>query len=162
MSSTAHLARSTPMTPKPMRLLDGHRAMMRGAQGILGAALLMAAFGLWLAPGANWSQGLMLMKLLASSVAVMLGLACLQGLARPALPRVEVDTIRQEVRLVRTHGKDRKVLDRCKFADLTLVEKGDTHVQLWRKTKTVIAEVAVSDRVTHRRLVRALRVAGQT
>jgi hypothetical protein len=135
--------------------------LLRGVQGVLGAALMLTAIGLWIAPGASWAQDVLLMKLCASAIAGMAGIACLQGFARPLPPKVEIDTIRHEVRLVRTRGKDRFVLDRCAFKDLTLVENSGTHVQLWGKNDTLIAEVAASDRITHRSLVTALRVAGK-
>lgn len=161
MTSAADPATFASISPQPVRTLDGNRMMMRGLQGVIGAALVLTALGLWFAPGASWAQDVLLMKLGASVVAGMLGLACLQGIARPAPPKVEIDTIRHEVRLVRTRGKDRFVLDRCAFRDLTLVENSGTHLALWGKNDTLIAEVAASDRITHRSLVTALRVAGK-
>ncbi len=161
MTSAADPATFESIAPQPTRTLDGSRLVARGFQAIVGVALILTAIGLWVAPGASWAQDLLLMKLLASAVGGMVGLACLQTFIRPAPPKVEIDTIRHEVRLVRTRGKDRFILDRCKFSDLTLVESSDTHVQLWGKDNTLIAEVAASDRVTHRSLVTALRVAGK-
>ncbi len=161
MSSAADPATFASIRPQPVRTVDGSRMLLRGLQGVIGAALLLSAVGLWLAPGASWAQDLLLMKLCVSAVAGMLGMACLQSFVRPAPPKVEIDTIRHEVRLVRTRGKDRFVLDRCAFRDLTLVENSGTHLQLWGKNDTLIAEVAASDRVTHRSLVTALRVAGK-
>ncbi|MEM1350716.1 MAG: hypothetical protein AAGF27_00140 [Pseudomonadota bacterium] len=161
MTSAADPATFDAVAPKTARSLDGSRLVTRGFQGIVGCAMLITAVGLWFAPGASWAQDLLLMKLLASALGAMIGMACLQAFLSPAPPKVEIDTIRHEVRLVRTRGKDRYVLDRCKFSELTLVENSDTHVQLWGKNNTLIAEVAASDRVTHRSLVTALRVAGK-
>ncbi len=161
MTSAADPATFESLASKTVRSVDGGQIVARGFQAVVGAALLLTAIGLWFAPGASWAQDLLLMKLLASAVGGMVGLACLQTFMRPAPPKVEIDTIQHEVRLVRTSGKDRYVLDRCKFSDLTLVENSDTHVQLWGKNNTLIAEVAASDRVTHRSLVTALRVAGK-
>ncbi|MEM1076818.1 MAG: hypothetical protein AAF665_07460 [Pseudomonadota bacterium] len=161
MTSAADPATFESIGPQPARTLNGSRMVVRGFQCLVGGALMLTALGLWIAPGANWASDLMLIKLLVSAVAAMAGLACLQSFARPAPPKVEIDTIRHEVRLVRTRGKDRFVLDRCRFADLTLVENSGTHVQLWGKNKVLLAEVAATDRVTHRSLVTALRVAGK-
>jgi hypothetical protein len=161
MSSVVDPASFESIAPEQARSIDGSRIVTRGFQGVVGAALILTAMGLWLAPGANWAEDLLLMKLLVSSVGGMVGLACLQTFIRPAPPKVEIDTIRHEIRLVRTRGKDRYVLDRCKFSDLTLVENSGTHVQLWGKNNTLIAEVAASDRITHCSLVTALRVAGK-
>ncbi|MEE4187538.1 MAG: hypothetical protein V2I76_03715 [Roseobacter sp.] len=161
MTSAADPVTFATIAPQPVRAVDGGGMLARGFQGMVGCALILTAIGLWFAPGASWAEDLMLMKLLASAVGGMIGVACLQSFVRPAPPKVEIDTIRHEVRLVRTRGKDRYVLDRCKFSDLTLVENSGTHVQLWGKNDTLIAEVAASDRVTHRSLVTALRVAGK-
>lgn len=161
MTSAADPATFDSIAPRSIRNMDGSRLIARGFQCIVGCAMLIAAIGLWFAPGASWAQDLLLMKLLASAIGGMVGLACLQAFMRQAPPKVEIDTIRHEVRLVRTRGKDRYVLDRCKFSDLTLVENSDTHLQLWGQNDTLIAEVAASDRITHRSLVTALRVAGK-
>jgi hypothetical protein len=161
MSSAADPSAFNSIAPQPVRTLDGGRMVLRGLQGVIGVALVLTALGLWFAPGANWSNDLMLMKLLASAVGGMAGIAFLQGFARRSLPKVEIDTIRHEVRLVRTSGKDRFVLDRCKFADLTRVVNSGTHVQLWGKNDALLAEVAAADRVSHRSLVTALKVAGK-
>ncbi len=161
MSSAADPVSFASLRPQPVRMLDGQRMLLRVIQALFGAALLIAALGLWLAPGASWETDLVLVKLVASLFAGAAGIGLLQNAARPTAPKVEIDTIQHEVRLVRTRGKDRFVLDRCKFKDLTLVENSGTHVQLWGKNNTLIAEVAASDRVSHRSLVTALRVAGK-
>lgn len=161
MTSAADPATFESIGPQPVSMLDGGRMLMRGVQGVVGVALLLTAIGLWVAPGTTWSQDLMMIKLLVSVVGGLIGLAMLQAFIRPKAPKVEIDTIRHEVRLVRTRGKDRFILDRCKFSDLTLVENSGTHVQLWGKNNELIAEVAATDRVSHRSLVTALRVAGK-
>ena len=161
MTSAADPATFESIGPQPVSMLDGSRMLMRGVQGVVGFALILTAVGLWVAPGANWSQELLLIKLLASVTGAMLGVALLQSFIRPTAPKIEIDTIRHEVRLVRTRGKDRYILDRCKFSDLTLVENSGTHVPLWGKNNELIAEVAAQDRVSHQSLVTALRVAGK-
>lgn len=161
MTSAADPATFASIAPQPVRMLDGSRMIFRGLFGVFGVALLMTSIGLWFSPGATWASELLLMKLLASVVCAMTGLTCVLYFIRPTAPKVEIDTIRHEVRLVRTHGKDRYVLDRCSFRDLTLVENSGTHVQLWGKNDVLLAEVAATDRVSHRSLVTALRVAGK-
>lgn len=161
MTSTVDPVNFETIAPQPVRTVDGSRMILRGVQGVVGAALILTALGLWLAPGASWDHELMLFKLLASAVGGMAGIALLQGFVRPAAPKVEVDTIRHEVRLVRTRGKDRFVLDRCAFKELTAVENTGTYVKLWGRNDALLAEVAASDRVAHRSLVTALRVAGK-
>ncbi|QJF51520.1 hypothetical protein [Roseobacter ponti] len=161
MSVTLSSVNFQTIAPQPVRAVDGGRMIIRSLMGLAGAALMMTAVGLWIAPGASWSHDLILMKLLLSAVSGMAGIAMLQGVVRPGAPKVEIDTIRHEIRLVRMQGRDRWVLDRCAFADLTRVENSGTHVQLWGKNETLLAEVAAADRVAHRSLVTALRVAGK-
>ncbi|MEM6887175.1 MAG: hypothetical protein AAF636_03445 [Pseudomonadota bacterium] len=161
MSDVAHPQSAEQMRSQPVDYLDGGRLIVRGFQLLIGAAMLIAALGVWFSPGASWAHELVLMKLLVSSVAFLTGLAFLQMSFRPDAPKVEIDTIQHEVRLVRSYGRDRFVLDRCRFADLSRVVESDTHVQLWGRKGTLLAEVAVEDRLSHRNLVTALRVAGK-
>lgn len=161
MSSTVDPVTFDTIAPQPVRTVDGTRMLLRGGQGVVGAASILTALGLWIAPGANWDPELVLLKLLISAVGAMAGVALLQGFVRPAAPKIEVDTIRHEVRLVRFRGKDRFVLDRCAFKDLTRVEDTGTYLKLWGGNGALLAEVAASDRVAHRSLVTALRVAGK-
>jgi hypothetical protein len=161
MTSFADTASFASIAPTSASPFDGAGKLARGLQGILGVAIILTVGGLWLAPGANWSQDLWLMKLLSSALGGMIGIALLQGFLQPGRPKVEIDTIRHEVRLVRTRGKDRYVLDRCKFTDLAKVENTGTDLTLWGANDVLIARVPASDRVSHRSLTTALRVAGK-
>lgn len=161
MSSAADPSNFTSAASRSERAIDGGQKALRIIQSVVGVTLFLGALGLWFAPGANWSGDLMLFKLLISAVSGMAGLALLQGHARNPAPNVEIDTIRHEVRLVRTKGKDRWVLDRCKFAELSRVVDTGAHLQLWGKQNALLAEVAAADRVSHRSLTTALRVAGK-
>lgn len=161
MTSFADPASFASVAPATDRSFDGSGKLWRGLQGVIGVAIILTVGGLWLAPGANWSQELWLMKLLSSALGGMIGIALLQGFFQPGAPKVEIDTIRHEVRLVRTRGKDRFVLDRCKFTDLAKVEKTGSDLKLWGADNVLIAQVPASDRVSHRSLTTALRVAGK-
>ena len=66
MTSAADPATFQSIGPQPVRMLDGSRMVMRGVQGVIGAALLFTAAGLWIAPDASWSQDILLFKLMAS------------------------------------------------------------------------------------------------
>ena len=109
MTSFADTASFASVTPTSASPFDGAGKLARGLQGIVGVAIILTVGGLWLAPGANWSQDLWLMKLLSSALGGMIGIALLQGFLQPGRPKVEIDTIRHEVRLVRTRGKDRDI-----------------------------------------------------
>ena len=62
----------------PVHTLDGGRLMVRGGQSILGAALILAAVGLWVMPGSELSGDVMLMKLVLSLTAAFIGISLTQ------------------------------------------------------------------------------------
>jgi hypothetical protein len=137
------------------------RTFMIGVQRVAGAALVLTSLALWLSPGSSWSGDLMSMKILMSATAVPAGLVLMFSGLGVRRPKVEIDTIRHEIRLVRTHGKDRFIEDRCKFSDLVKVEHTDSHVRLWGTSSAPLAEVTARDAMAFRSLVTALRVAGK-
>ena len=65
MSATSHYldAKNEPRTDAETR---GTASMMRLVCRFVGLSLIFAAFGMWLAPGADWSGDLLLMKVGAS------------------------------------------------------------------------------------------------
>ncbi len=145
-----------------LRMIDGARMLMRAAQGLAGVLLSMAALVLWLAPGAGWESDVMLFKLMLSVVAVIAGLVLMQASARPRAPQLEVDTIRREVRLVRTGRSGRHaVLRRCAFDALSRVEHEGHMLRLWDGDDDLMAEVVLTDRSALQSLVAGLRDAGK-
>lgn len=146
----------------PVRAADGGRMLVRAAQRLTGVALVIAALGLWLAPGASWENDVMLFKLILSLTAGLAGLGLMQSSATPNTPEIEIDTIRREVRLVRL-VKDGKniVLHRCAFSELARAEQDGVHVRLWDKTNALLAEVSLTDRTAMISLMSGLRAAGK-
>ena len=143
--------------------VDGSRMIWRGVQRIAGVALVVAASGLWIAPGADWSNDVMLMKMGLSVTALMVGFWFLLSGARPPQPNLEIDTVRGEVRLVRPGAMGASLtLHRCRFADLARVELSGYTLKFWDERSGFIADVHVSDRTTLDRLLSSLRDAGQT
>lgn len=144
----------------PMRIADGGRMLVCAAQRLAGAALLLAALGLWLAPGAAWENDVMLFKLILSLTAVIAGLGLMQSPATPNTPAIEIDTVRREVRLVRfVKGGANHVLHRCAFADLNRAERDGMHVRMWDSENVLLAEVSVVDRTEMTSLMSCLRAA---
>ena len=146
----------------PVRIADGGRMLVRAAQRFSGAALLIAALGLWLAPGASWENDLMLFKLILSITAGLAGLGLMQSSAKPRTPEIEIDTIRREVRLVRVvrDGKN-VVLQRCGFSELSRAEREGVHVRLWDSNNVLLAEVSLADQNSMTSLMAGLRAAGK-
>lgn len=140
---------------------NGARMLMRAVQKIVGVALLLAAAGLWIAPGANVDADPFLMKLLLSVVSALSGLIFLLSGAHPSAPEAEIDISAAEVRLVRIVGRGRKVLQRCAFGELTRAEQRGPHLRLWGPDDNFMAEVALGDIATREDLTAALRQAGK-
>jgi hypothetical protein len=164
MTATADIVHADPIAPTvaPVRIADGARMLVRAAQRLSGVALVLAALGLWLAPGSSFESDIMLFKLILSITAVLAGIALMQSSATPNTPEVEIDLIRREVRLVRFIKEGANdVLQRCAFADLARAERDGMHVRLWGQNDALLAEVSLSDRTEMTSLVSGLRAAGK-
>ena len=86
----------------------------------------------------------------------------MQSSAKPNTPKIEIDTIRREVRLVRPVAEGKNiVLKRCGFADLARAEWEGVKVRLWDKNNAPLAEVTLNDRNVMTSLVSGLRAAGK-
>ena len=144
-----------------IQTLDGGRLIVRGSQNLLGAALFLSAIGLWVMPGSDFSGGVLLMKLVLSLTAAIIGLALIQQGRASTPPEVEIDTVRREIRLVRINGKARECIKHCKFADLDRAEVHGAHVALWDKGNVLLAEVALSDPKMRRSIMSGLADAGK-
>lgn len=161
MTTTA-TARDALVQPIPMRMCDGARMLARLAQRIGGIALILSALGLWLLPGSNWQSDVALFKLLLSAAALIAGLSFLVGSVTPRRPQIEIDTARQELRIVRPAGTGPALLlERCRFADLGRVERDHNHLRFWDGAERLLAEVTLSDRQVLRSLLLGLRSAGK-
>ena len=146
---------------RALRSSEHARHIMMGVQRLTGAALVLGTAALWMSPGASWSGDLMSMKLLMSAAAVPAGLMMMLSGLGASRPKIEIDTISHEIRLVRTRGKDRFIEDRCSFADLTQVEETEGVLRIWGTSNMPLAEVTSKNAVAYNSLVTALRVAGK-
>lgn len=152
---------TAPDLPHSPHMIDGTRWLMRSAQMFGGVCLIMAAFGLWLAPGAGFDPDLALFKLGVSVTVGIAGLAILQaGRPQPTV-EIEIDTERSEVRLVRGKNDARTVVSRIAIADLGPAEVHGTMARLWTTDGALVAEVAMSDPKLRLSLLAALRDAGK-
>lgn len=155
---------ATPINPamaSRVQTLDGGRLMVRGGQRVLGAALILAAVGLWIMPGAEFSNDVMLMKLVLSLTAASIGIMLTQQAKTPPAPEVEIDTVRQEIRLVRRTGRQLECVEKCKFVDLNCAEVHGSYVTLWVKDNVMLAEVAMTNPQVRRSLMAGLANAGK-
>lgn len=162
MTATADFVEPHIPAAEPVRMVDGARMIVRGAQRLLGAALALAAVGLWAAPGASWESDILLFKLILSLTAIIAGIGLMSASARPAAPEIEIDTIRREVRLVRrARGTAPVVLETSRFDALAHVELEGATVRLWDQSGAFLAEVCPTDRKVLSSLIAGLRDAGK-
>jgi len=146
------------------RMLGGGRWLARSAQRVGGMGLMLAAFGLWLQPGALWEADVVLLKIAVSLVAGLIAIALLQnGRPQPAA-KVVIDTVQREVRLVRSTGgvhASSEVISRTPLAEIGRVEKTDKLIRLWTENDDLIAEVALTNPEMRLSLTNALKDAGK-
>lgn len=144
-----------------VRALDAGRTLGRLARRVTGAGLILAAAGLWLAPGSSWAADILLIKLVLSLVAGGVGLALVQTGGAPDAPEVEIDLVRRRIRVVhRARGQDMTLQD-CSFSELGRVEKIRNTLTLWDNSGNLLAEIAPADQRVLRALVSGLRDAGK-
>lgn len=145
----------------PVRLVDGARSVLRTVQRFAGAALVLAALGLWVTPGANWAMDVALFKLALSLAMGFSGLALWQMGTGSAHFEIELDTEASEVRLTRMiHGRMRPVV-RCRFNELGRIEQDGDVLRLWDADETFIAEVEMCEAGARAKLLEAFRCAGR-
>ena len=123
-------------------MVDGSRAVVRSVQRLLGAALVLAASGLWLTPGSNFGSDVMLLKVGLSALSVMLGASLLLSGQKPALPEIQM-------------------LQRCSFGDLGRVERIGRNFHFWDGRGNFIVDVHIAERRVVDNLTFSLRDSGQ-
>ncbi|KEJ90338.1 hypothetical protein [Sulfitobacter donghicola] len=142
--------------------LNGNRLMGRLAQRMGAATMMFVALFVWLAPGAGWESDIMLFKLMVSIIAAFLCVGLWQASLPPLPPIVEIDVAACEIRLVREGAPaDQRILERCAFCDLHLVELEGRHITFWGHSNRLLAEITLSNATAHASLLAALRSAGK-
>lgn len=160
MTALADVSTYTPLAEAP-RMVGAQRMIARGSRRMVGATLILAALGLWIAPGGSWDADIALIKLGLSLFSGFAGLAVLSGEPVVAPVQVEIDTVRREVRLVRGKGRARELVSRTAVRDLGQAEMDGAMVRLWDSKGTLLAEVALSDPAVRRGLMSVLRDEGK-
>lgn len=160
MTATFDAITDTDQTDAPAAL-DAHALFMTYGRKIAGAALLLAGLGLWLEPGAQFDAELLLMKLGVSLTFGFAGLALMQTRTGSSGQEVEIDTLRREVRLIRSQGRKRVMLRRTAIRDLGRAEQVGDMVRLTAANGDFLAEVSLADAAVRSSLCGALRDAGK-
>tara|TARA_R110002110_G_scaffold1733_10_gene7648 strand:- start:111 stop:605 length:495 start_codon:yes stop_codon:yes gene_type:complete len=142
--------------------VSGTRSILRLMQRLVGVSLLMASSGLWLAPGANWNNEVMLMKMALSAISLLVGVWLILSGQKPAAPEIQIDTVRRVVRLVRPGplGAD-LLLQKCRFSDLSKVKREDRVLMFWDEKGDFIADVYIGHQSVMDVLISGLLDSGQ-
>lgn len=142
--------------------VSGTRSILRLMQRLVGVSLLMASSGLWLAPGANWNNEVMLMKMALSAISLLVGVWLILSGQKPAAPEIQIDTVRRVVRLVRPGplGAD-LLLQKCRFSDLSKVKREDRVLRFWDEKGDFIADLYIGHQSVMDVLISGLLDSGQ-
>lgn len=159
VSARTHTSMHTP-TGAMMEVGD-EIVLLRNAQKICGAGLIFAAVGVWIVGGTSWAPDLALVKLLLSLAMGLAGIALLQEGRMNAIPEVEIDLIRREVRLLQKDKRGTALVSRHRFEELGAVQDLGTLLRLTGPDGAVLAEVATDHPQTGKSLRAALRDAGK-
>ncbi|WP_299041130.1 hypothetical protein [uncultured Tateyamaria sp.] len=139
----------------------GPRNLGRFALRTVGAVLVVAGIGVWLEPTAYPGPDLVAMKLGLSLFLSLAGFLILHDRDADQGPELHIDTVRREVRLVKSTGGRHSVLDRTPLRDLGKAEDlGDT-VRLSAANGEVLGCVSMADPQVRARLCGALQDAGK-
>jgi hypothetical protein len=133
---------------------DGGTTVLRNALRVLGAAFVLASLAMWLAPGATWDSELMLMKLGASLICALCGLALMQMIPAPEKGEIQFDAKRREVRII--DGASAKTVLRRSYDSLGGAKVTRDVVTLWDTDGSELASFPIANDDTRRALSRQL------
>ena len=163
MTASADVPQTPAITLGTMPIVCGVRMILRAIHKMVGAALIIASMAIWFVGGANGDHDMMLFNLVLSFIAFVTGLAFLRSSESvPSEPEVQIDTIRREVRVVKTYKRAApEVIERFAFADLARAEHTGNSVRIFGGQDTLLAEVTVARRDVLNSLLAGLRDAGK-
>ena len=96
--------------------------VMQLVAAVMGAALLIAAFGIWTLPGSMMTQDVFSFKLGFSTILAVVGMALIWFASHGTNYEVQIDLPRLELReVLRNNRGDARVQDRIKFEDIDAV-----------------------------------------
>jgi hypothetical protein len=141
---------------------QGAQMMLRFLQRLGGVSLIVAASGLWLAPGADWSNDVMLVKIGLSASSLLMGFWLVFAGADKPLTEIEIDLARKELRIFRPGAMGAMlVVHRSTFAQFGQIVRSGNMIRFWDAQGSFITDVNVSEQDIMEKLVSGLRSSGQ-
>ncbi len=162
MTDTADLKFRPPVTMNVAHTLNGSRLVLRIALRMGAVTMALVSLLIWVAPGAGWENEIMMFKLTLSIMSGLFAIGFWQASLPPLPPTVIVDVAAAELRLIREGvPAEFRVLERCAFQDLHLVEMSGSHFTFWGPGNRLLADITLSNAAIHASLSDALRSAGK-
>lgn len=140
---------------------DGFWTIVRVLQRLLGVSLIVAASGLWVLPGADFSGDVMLMKMCLATFALFSGFWLVFSVRATPQTEVELDVSRSELRILRPGAMGAMLMVySSKFDQLGRVEKSQNALKFWDHEGVFLADVHIHEPEIMDFLVSGLRDAG--
>jgi len=142
--------------------VQGTQLMVRFLQRLGGVSLIVAASGLWLAPGADWSSDVVLVKIGLSASSLFLGFWLVFAGAAESRTEIEIDLVRMELRIFRPGAMGAMlVVYRGRFADFGQIVRYGSGLKFWDMQGNFVADLKVTERDILQGLIRSLQDSGQ-
>ena len=141
--------------------VGGQRNLGRFALRTVGAVLVVAGIGVWLEPTAYPGPDLVAMKLGLSLFLSLAGFLILQDRAADEGTEIHIDTVRRELRMIKTTGRSQAIVRRAALRDLGKAELAGDSVRLSAPNGDLLGEVSLEDPRVRARLCGALQDAGK-
>lgn len=147
------LACRTDLSASPQQVADR-------LQMFVGFLLVLAALGLWVAPGATWATDLMISKLVLTAIATFVGIALVMSGVRFPSRDVVIDLAKGEVRIIRFAGEEELTMRSCRIEDLGLVQVDGPVLRMWDEAGAFLADIEMANVEDNQRLIAVMQRAG--
>ncbi len=141
----------------PVKLGFNDEYSVRAIFRVMGIGFIMAAPGMWLVPGSDYTPELLLLKFGSSLFFFLCGLALLMRNHQSALPEVYFDPIRRELRVLQKNNKGRpETVLRRSYDSLGGVMLSTNSIELWDQDGTTLMQLPLQDDEARRALRKQL------
>lgn len=162
MTATSDLDQTEIDTTEPDQSGKARRILVRGVLRGIGITMVLAALGLWFAPGASWESEVILFKLILSVASGVTGIGMIQSSMGPRDALVEIDPGRAEIRVLKPQHADMAGQPATySFKELSHACLDGSRVSFWGQSDRLLAEVTMSNRRALANVVGALKDAGK-
>ncbi len=160
MAATSDFFIEARAEPISLPYVVGSDAILRPIQMACGLGMIVAAFFLWIAPGATWDADLVLFKSVVTIILGFGGLMFLQtGRAAPGVQEVQIDLAAQRLSILRRNIRGAIVPQTFRLAQLRIERSSPDIVEFRDQHGAHIADVMLKDAQLRRHLLTAFQSA---